>query len=289
MKTFLKVSLIFIGILCVPLILFSVFYHTPAVQNIIKSSPLFSHYQSTQKTDTVDKYGYPVFTISFKNGDGLTVDVLSSNILYGWTYEHGEYVAYYSKPLASYRFFFKYDKENSNQTPFNSETSSCFLRTLSSLSGLTAQDLSLNYFSDSISSGRAYAHFYYCYKVVQYAGIYGNSTVEFSSAEWYRLAGVRPYVESEKDIPNVSTALVPFPYFRSCLPDDFLSNILPNSVPDNPILFLYTVGKQLVGGSTFFMDVLTFNIGGVSLFTVIFGGGFLVYVGWVIVKWFIPT
>lgn len=289
MKTFLKVSLIFVAILCVPLILFSVFYHTPAVQNILKSSPLFSHSQLTQKSDTVDKYGYPVFTISFKNGDGLTVDVLSSEVLYGWTYENGEFIATYSKPLASYRFYFKFDQENSNQTPFDSQTVSCLYRTVSSLSGISAQDLALNYFSAGTSSGRAYAHFYYCYKVVQYGGIYGNPTVEFSSAEWYRLAGVRPYVTPEKDIPNVSSALIPFPYFRECLSDDFLNNILPNPVPDNPILFLYTVGKQLVDGSTFFMDVLTFNIGGVSLFTIVFGGGFLVYVGWVIVKWFIPT
>lgn len=289
MKTFAKISLIFIGILCVPLLLFSIFYNTPTVQNILKSSPLFSHFQSTQKADKIDAYGYPIFTLSFKNGDNLTVDVSSDKVLYGFQYINGEYTTTFYNSFGTYVLYFKFDKENSNQTAYSSESSSCFLRTVSSKSNISVDDLALNYFDTGTSSGRFYAHFYYCYKIVQTAGIYGNSTVEFSSNEWYRIAGVRPYVVSKKNIPNVSTALAPFPYFRSCLSDDFLNNILPNPVPDNPIMFLYTVGQQLVGASTFFTDVLTFNIGGVSLFTILFGGGFLVYVGWVVVKWLIPT
>lgn len=289
MRTFLKISLIFVGILCVPLLLFSIFYNTPTVQDILKSSPLFSRSQLTQKTDNVDAYGYPIFTLSFKNGDGLTVDVPSDKVLYGFDYTNGEYTTTFYNSFATYVLYFKFDTENSNKTPYSSDSSSCFLRTVSTKSGLSAEDLVLNYFDSGTSSGRSYAHFYYCYKIVQTSGIYGNSTVDFSSAEWYRIAGIRPYLTSKKDIPNVSIALRPFPYFRTCLSDDFLNNILPNPVPDNPILFLYTVGQQLVGASTFFTDVLTFNIGGVSLFTILFGGGFLVYVGWVIVKWLIPT
>lgn len=54
------------------------------------------------------------------------------------------------------------------------------------------------------------------------------------------------------------------------------------------IYWLYNLGSSLVSSSSFVGSLLNFKIGNYNLLGLLFGGGFIVYVGWVIVKWVIP-
>lgn len=54
------------------------------------------------------------------------------------------------------------------------------------------------------------------------------------------------------------------------------------------IYWLYDLGKTLVTTNLLF-NLLNINIGGTNLVTLLFGGGFILYVSWVVVKWIIPS
>lgn len=59
-------------------------------------------------------------------------------------------------------------------------------------------------------------------------------------------------------------------------------------VPSDPINFLYSFGTQLVNTSDTVFSVLSYNIGGVSFLSLLFGAGFLFLMGVLILKWVVP-
>ena len=79
---------------------------------------------------------------------------------------------------------------------------------------------------------------------------------------------------------------------KQLLPDDFPIGNNPTPSPpslDNGILlWLYSIGDLLLSANNVLNDILSFSVGGVNVFYILFGSGFLIYIGWTIVKWFIP-
>lgn len=57
--------------------------------------------------------------------------------------------------------------------------------------------------------------------------------------------------------------------------------------PDGPLNFLYSFGVYLSKASNVVNDVLNFNVGDYSFLYVLCGSGFLVYCGWVVIKWLV--
>lgn len=87
-----------------------------------------------------------------------------------------------------------------------------------------------------------------------------------------------------------------FPYYykitKSDIPPD-IKNPYTGGVDFNlegdDIYLLYNFGSSLVNSSSFLGSLLNYKIGGYNLLGLLFGGGFLVYVGWSVVKWVIPV
>lgn len=52
--------------------------------------------------------------------------------------------------------------------------------------------------------------------------------------------------------------------------------------------FLVSLGQNLVSISNTLLDLVTFEVAGQPLFYYFVGGGFIIFAGWVIVKWAIP-
>lgn len=78
-----------------------------------------------------------------------------------------------------------------------------------------------------------------------------------------------------------------FPATDKYHPTDF--DILQNDTTiSDDIYFLYNIGQMLVSKLIPISDILQFKIGNQNLITLLFGGGFIVYVSWIIIKWFIP-
>lgn len=79
-------------------------------------------------------------------------------------------------------------------------------------------------------------------------------------------------------------------YYR--IPSSNLNGIIPPSTnldfSDN-IHFLYSFGDFLTNTLTDISDLLGFSIGGSSFLLLIAGGGFLVYMAWVVIKFIIPS
>lgn len=71
--------------------------------------------------------------------------------------------------------------------------------------------------------------------------------------------------------------------------DDYLGLDLAPAMPDsrNDIFFLYDLGQGIMNNSVI-SSLLNLNINGVTFFNVLFGGGFVVFATWCIVKWIIP-
>lgn len=53
--------------------------------------------------------------------------------------------------------------------------------------------------------------------------------------------------------------------------------------------WLVNFGQYLVEASSTFFDLLNIKIGQYTLFDIIFGSGFLIVCGWILIKWIIPT
>lgn len=60
------------------------------------------------------------------------------------------------------------------------------------------------------------------------------------------------------------------------------------SLEGDDIYWLYNFGSSLVSSSSFLGSLLNFNIGSYNLLGLLFGSGFIVYLGWVVVKWVVP-
>ncbi len=54
------------------------------------------------------------------------------------------------------------------------------------------------------------------------------------------------------------------------------------------LYWLYSFGYELFNQSSVFADILNYRIGDVSLIGLLLANGFMIYMGWTIVKWFIP-
>lgn len=113
---------------------------------------------------------------------------------------------------------------------------------------------------------------------------------------WVEKYGVCYYVQTRDDYKDIDSNYV-FSYAQGTfmrLPSDSLSGIVGNPFQDllpvtgSDVYFLYNLGHNLVSVSSSVYDILTYDIGGTSLATILFGGGFLLYVSWVVVKWVIP-
>ena len=73
------------------------------------------------------------------------------------------------------------------------------------------------------------------------------------------------------------------------IPDDYIKPVFGfQSVQNTDVFFLYNLGEQLVNFSSTAASVLNFEIGGFSLITLLLSGGFLLYMNWAIIKWFLP-
>lgn len=76
----------------------------------------------------------------------------------------------------------------------------------------------------------------------------------------------------------------------SYIPDDYEPPIFGSStILGTDVIWLYNVGSALFSSADIVNEILAFNIGGTNLITLLFTGGFLLYMGWTVVKWFIPT
>lgn len=73
------------------------------------------------------------------------------------------------------------------------------------------------------------------------------------------------------------------------IPDDYTKPIFGfHQIDNTDVFFLYNLGEQLVNFSSMAASVLNFEIGGFSLISLLLSGGFLLYMSWVVIKWFIP-
>lgn len=122
-----------------------------------------------------------------------------------------------------------------------------------------------------------------------------SSTIidNFSVNSFYSSYGTVPYYPVRLIFSNGDYFgfLVPIPDLF--LPADYpLDTDIPDPVPINPddgiLSWLYNLGGLALGSSNLINQLLSIDIGGANLFYILFGGGFLLYAGWCIVKWFIP-
>lgn len=76
----------------------------------------------------------------------------------------------------------------------------------------------------------------------------------------------------------------------SYIPDNYEPPIFGSSIIlGTDVIWLYNVGSALFSSADVVNEILAFNIGGTNLITLLFTGGFLLYMGWTVVKWFLPT
>lgn len=76
----------------------------------------------------------------------------------------------------------------------------------------------------------------------------------------------------------------------SYIPDNYEPPIFGSSVIlGTDVIWLYNVGSALFSSADIVNEILAFNIGGTNFITLLFTGGFLLYMGWTAVKWFLPT
>ncbi len=96
---------------------------------------------------------------------------------------------------------------------------------------------------------------------------------------------------------NVSGSSFNLIYTLNLLPKQLLPADYPigsTPIPDPPVIadgvlpWLYSIGELLLSANNVLNDILSFSVGGVNIFYILFGSGFIIYVGWTIVKWFIP-
>ena len=111
----------------------------------------------------------------------------------------------------------------------------------------------------------------------------------FKQSEVLDSIGVCYYVITD------STNELGFPIYYKLTPSDIPSDIknpftggIYIDLSGDDIYWLYNFGSSLVSSSSFIGSLLNFNIGGYNLLGLLFGSGFIVYIGWVVVKWIIP-
>lgn len=71
--------------------------------------------------------------------------------------------------------------------------------------------------------------------------------------------------------------------------DNYLGLDIAPETPNynDDIFFLYDLGQKILSNNLI-EQLLNFDINGSTFFDLLFGGGFIVFVGWCIIKWVIP-
>lgn len=79
-------------------------------------------------------------------------------------------------------------------------------------------------------------------------------------------------------------------YMTLYAPEDYKPpEIIQGGIEGNEtITFLYNTGQQLSGTGSWLSTILNYKIGDYNLLSLMIGGGFIVYMGWVVLKWIIP-
>lgn len=117
------------------------------------------------------------------------------------------------------------------------------------------------------------------------------------SDSWYEQYGVCYYVQvtgKYSDYVPDNGLIVDSPGTYMRLPADCIKDIVSNPLDNNLIIqgesidLLVSLGQNLLKSSHVVYEFLTYDIGGTNLITILFGSGFMIYVSWVVIKWFIP-
>lgn len=107
------------------------------------------------------------------------------------------------------------------------------------------------------------------------------------------ISGVSPVLCYYFDLAGSSAGYYPVAskeHIGCCItipPEEFVLSIPLDF--SSPLAFLYTFGEFLSENVISVGDLFTFTIGGHSFFEVLFSTGFIVYMGWTILKWVIPA
>lgn len=95
----------------------------------------------------------------------------------------------------------------------------------------------------------------------------------------YVLIDYGKYLTGDPSSSNTSN----LKYFRL---ENYVSQSFDYS--SSPVFFLYQFGQNIMAVSDTVYDFISYEIGGVSVLSVMFGSGFLLFAVWVIGKWVIP-
>lgn len=121
--------------------------------------------------------------------------------------------------------------------------------------------------------------------------IYGFSVVNyggrFLSDDERKAIGTCYYVVAPRSSP---TNLVYWRLTLSDIPDNIVDPFLGGGglISGSDIFWLYSLGNFLFSNISFATNLLNFSISGYNFISLLFGAGFLIYVGWCVTKWFIP-
>lgn len=73
------------------------------------------------------------------------------------------------------------------------------------------------------------------------------------------------------------------------IPVDYIPPVIGSVIiGGDDIFFLYNLGSSLSSMGKSFADIISFPIGSTNLITLLLSSGFIFYMGWCIIKWFIP-
>lgn len=89
-------------------------------------------------------------------------------------------------------------------------------------------------------------------------------------------------------IPVYGTLPVPNDY----IPIDFIDNFAPPVFDGSDLGLIGDIsdlGQTLLVSGFNFSEFLNYKVGGASILSLIIGSGIFIYMGWCIVKWFLPT
>ncbi len=97
----------------------------------------------------------------------------------------------------------------------------------------------------------------------------------------------RAYLQGNP-IPVYGTLPVPDNY----IPIDFIDNFAPPAFDGSDLGLIGDIsdlGQTLLVSGFNFSEFLNYKVGGASILSLIIGSGIFIYMGWCVVKWFLPT
>ena len=121
---------------------------------------------------------------------------------------------------------------------------------------------------------------------------YGNEVYKVSKTDSIINYGFGPYIRVKvksrvgQSVDYYAWVRVPMDY----LPDNYSSPFDSLTfIGGTDIYWLYNFGSSIIGSSSVINTILNYRIGDYNLVTLLFGGGFVIYLGWVVIKWIIPV